>query len=627
MAPTPRSPQISKGRKGDIGMTIFILKVISNRILWKKTVCLGCKGKAQCLVLQASAAPLEPQNAHRFSYSRREDVPKEVLEETKKRGEGKSAPVREFWSAVSNHLREFEEVEECNLLPLQNGILITSSEVTSQDLTGPTVQLELKESRRGTVLLYAAVSQDKAISYGPSASKQDGKFMTFTKLGEGSEGEVYIAIDPKDKNLFAVKKVSLQKFGKTNPAAFLQLTDCPQVCKPFGLILDEEGECVYFLMERLKGETLKRMLNSGDEIPISEAVGICIEILKALLYIHSKGMVHRDVKASNVMSDGTNATLLDITGVRKADRYSQFAQDTVMAVNLLNEMLLQTDARYGGVWTPSEDQNNYPKETLQDLKKIMEMQMKEVPSMDHATVEKLLEDLQSISRRLSGATNVAQHQGATCSSSDADPAQGMTQQGSTSSSFDSKGIPSPFSDKDELMKKMEALQAEKDNRSRELAEAQKRIKDREEQIRHFEQEEKEYKTIITRMNKERMELISNIKLLEDCMKRLMTKQENKAVLEKEREGRMETGGNHGQLREDEVLKKIQKLEAENQSLRERLGEQEQKLIEIENLHQHQPDFTNSVDEGPSEDGDIMELEVHEEDAREIVQPKPGDTQS
>ncbi|XP_019635552.1 PREDICTED: serine/threonine-protein kinase 24-like [Branchiostoma belcheri] len=347
--------------------------------------------------------------------------------------------------------------------------------------------------------------------------------MTLTKLGEGSEGEVYIAIDLKDKNLFAVKKVSLQKFGKTNPAAFLQLTDCPQVCKPFGLILDEEGECVYFLMERLRGKTLKLLLNSGDEIPITTAVGICIEIMKALSYIHSKGMVHRDVKEDNVMSKGTNATVLDITGVRKADKYSQFAQDTVMAVNLLNEMLLPPDSRSeGAVWTPSdEDQKKYPKEALQDLKKIMEIQMKAVPSMDHATVEKLLEDLQSISRRLSGATNVAQYQGATCSSSDADPAQGMTQQGSTSSSFDSKGIPSPFFDKDELMKKMEALQAEKDNCSRELVEAQKKIKDQEEQMQQM---EKEHKDDFTRVNKKRMELKLKVKLLQD--ERLMTELEN-----------------------------------------------------------------------------------------------------
>eukprot|EP00058_Branchiostoma_floridae_P009545 XP_002595033.1 hypothetical protein BRAFLDRAFT_99654 [Branchiostoma floridae] len=71
-----------------------------------------------------------------LSYRRGSDVSPHLLQEVKERGAGKSPHVQEFFSFIAKHLASFGEVEDCYILPLRNGLLISQSELTVRSIQG-----------------------------------------------------------------------------------------------------------------------------------------------------------------------------------------------------------------------------------------------------------------------------------------------------------------------------------------------------------------------------------------------------------------------------------------------------------------------------------------------------------
>ncbi|RMG13902.1 MAG: FHA domain-containing protein [Planctomycetota bacterium] len=72
-------------------------------------------------------------------------------------------------------------------------------------------------------------------------------------------------------------------------------------------------ELIYIVMELIEGETLLQMVErSGSRLAVKDALRVTYQISKALAHAHEKGIVHRDVKPSNIMicPDGT-AKLID----------------------------------------------------------------------------------------------------------------------------------------------------------------------------------------------------------------------------------------------------------------------------------------------------------------------------
>jgi len=70
---------------------------------------------------------------------------------------------------------------------------------------------------------------------------------------------------------------------------------------------------VYMAMEWVEGRLLRQILNQdGPKLPIDRAVKLTIGICKALEYIHTNGVVHRDMKPENVMvNDRDEIKLID----------------------------------------------------------------------------------------------------------------------------------------------------------------------------------------------------------------------------------------------------------------------------------------------------------------------------
>ena len=64
----------------------------------------------------------------------------------------------------------------------------------------------------------------------------------------------------------------------------------------------EEGTTIpYIVMEYVEGHTLRSILSRGGHLPVRDALGYSEQLLGALQYSHSMGIIHRDIKPANIM--------------------------------------------------------------------------------------------------------------------------------------------------------------------------------------------------------------------------------------------------------------------------------------------------------------------------------------
>ena len=124
------------------------------------------------------------------------------------------------------------------------------------------------------------------------------------KLGEGGMGVVYKAEDTKLHRNVALKFLPPHVVAKeVDRSRFLQeaqsaaVLNHPNICTIYGI--HDEGEKPFIEMEFVDGKTLRELdlVNSKPEI----SLGYAVQIGEALQEAHSRGIVHRDIKADNIM--------------------------------------------------------------------------------------------------------------------------------------------------------------------------------------------------------------------------------------------------------------------------------------------------------------------------------------
>ena len=131
------------------------------------------------------------------------------------------------------------------------------------------------------------------------------------KLGNGCFGSVVSALD-KDKQLVAIKIIN-KKTLFTNPHSVKLLTGCLinertileelRGNKMFTqLIHAEEGQYqFYFVMEYLPGGSLAEFVEQNRTGYEEVAKFFLINITNALKFLHTRGIIHRDIKAPNIL--------------------------------------------------------------------------------------------------------------------------------------------------------------------------------------------------------------------------------------------------------------------------------------------------------------------------------------
>jgi serine/threonine protein kinase len=133
------------------------------------------------------------------------------------------------------------------------------------------------------------------------------RFRVQSLLGEGGTGQVYLAEHNVLERQFAIKvlrrdlisdQTAAERFRREARAASRMQHRNIVYISDFGSLTDGR---LYLVMEYIPGDELSTVIASEKRLPSERAARILLQVAEALDYAHDKGVVHRDLKAENII--------------------------------------------------------------------------------------------------------------------------------------------------------------------------------------------------------------------------------------------------------------------------------------------------------------------------------------
>ncbi len=164
-----------------------------------------------------------------------------------------------------------------------------------------------------------------------------GKFELLDKLGHGGMGVVYRARDVRLDRLVALKLMQPDRsLDESSRQRFLR--ECRAVASlnhPNIATLyeaDETGDgTLYFAAELVEGETLSAEIERGP-VPLDRALAYGLQLADALAAAHGRDIVHRDIKAANVMTTPAGRVKVLDFGLARLGRAREIAAPEAVTV-------------------------------------------------------------------------------------------------------------------------------------------------------------------------------------------------------------------------------------------------------------------------------------------------------
>lgn len=142
------------------------------------------------------------------------------------------------------------------------------------------------------------------------------QYQILEKIGSGGQGTVYKALDTKLNRSVVIKVLPPELTAKTanfkrfeREAQLCSQLDHPNICTIYDF--HEANGVFYIAMQYVEGKNVRQHVG-GRALELKSALSIAIQVTDALAYAHSKNIIHRDIKAGNVMVTSTGqAKILD----------------------------------------------------------------------------------------------------------------------------------------------------------------------------------------------------------------------------------------------------------------------------------------------------------------------------
>jgi len=134
-----------------------------------------------------------------------------------------------------------------------------------------------------------------------------GQYQVIEEIGRGGAARVFRALDDTQPQQVAFKVLPIETDDRQSfmqrfkrEAEVIQQLNHPNIVQVFGA--GETDEFVYLALRLIEGDTLRKRIAS-ERLSIQEVCQYMIQIAMALSHAHRQGIIHRDVKPSNMLLD------------------------------------------------------------------------------------------------------------------------------------------------------------------------------------------------------------------------------------------------------------------------------------------------------------------------------------
>ncbi|MEM9420156.1 MAG: serine/threonine-protein kinase [Planctomycetota bacterium] len=139
-------------------------------------------------------------------------------------------------------------------------------------------------------------------------NKRLGKFRLLSLLGQGAMGKVFLAEDTTLQRQVALKVVAVSKDDPKAQAKAQQFIREARAAAKINhphivnvLEIDQQNDLLYIAMDLVQGGDVKQLIKNSGRIDPAKACDLAADAADALAYGHRLGVIHRDVKPSNLM--------------------------------------------------------------------------------------------------------------------------------------------------------------------------------------------------------------------------------------------------------------------------------------------------------------------------------------
>ncbi|MGQ0641685.1 MAG: serine/threonine-protein kinase [Gemmatimonadaceae bacterium] len=160
------------------------------------------------------------------------------------------------------------------------------------------------------------------MAHGTLLNTTVGSYRLIDFIGAGGMGEVYRGLDSLNNRLVALKVLNLRQTAPNalerfrNEARIHAAVRHPNIATMYEYLEFDGAPCI--AMEYVDGETIDHRVRTHGAIPTRQALEIFERIVDAVGYLHSRGIIHRDLKANNVkVSESGVVKVLDF-GIAKS---------------------------------------------------------------------------------------------------------------------------------------------------------------------------------------------------------------------------------------------------------------------------------------------------------------------
>jgi serine/threonine protein kinase len=158
-----------------------------------------------------------------------------------------------------------------------------------------------------------------------------GRYSLDREIGRGGMGAVWLGRDEVLGRHVALKRIGMAPGGSSpdllraeREARLAARLNHPHVVAVFDLV--DEDEAQWLVMEYVEGSTLAELVRANGALPVDQAAQIVVQAADALAAAHEAGIVHRDVKPSNMLVTPDGQVKLSDFGIARAEADASLTQ-------------------------------------------------------------------------------------------------------------------------------------------------------------------------------------------------------------------------------------------------------------------------------------------------------------